>query len=146
MLESTPDYQSILSHRLPDIQQAGAVCLRRTEEGVEILLVGSKRNGRWGLPKGHIEGTETTHAAAEREAFEEAGIRGRVAVRPFGAFTYVKDTNRQRYKVTSHIIHVTSVADTFPEQATRITRWFPINDAAVEAGQPGLRALLRRLM
>ncbi|RDJ04009.1 NUDIX hydrolase [Rhizobium grahamii] len=146
MLEHTPEFQSVLRHRLPDIPQAGAVCLRRTGQDVEILLVGSTRNGRWGLPKGHIEGSETTYAAAEREAFEEAGIRGKVSVRPFGDFTYFKGADMQRYKVTSHILHVTSVADTFPEYKTRETRWFLINDAAIEAGQPGLRALLKRLL
>ena len=57
-----------------DIRQAGAICYRRNENGdLRILLVGSRRNGRWGVPKGHLDPEETTGAAALREAFEETG-------------------------------------------------------------------------
>ncbi|TCB53049.1 DNA mismatch repair protein MutT, partial [Rhizobium leguminosarum bv. viciae] len=35
-----------------DVAQAGALCYRRNEDGgLEILFVGSRRNGRWGIPK-----------------------------------------------------------------------------------------------
>jgi 8-oxo-dGTP pyrophosphatase MutT (NUDIX family) len=126
-----------------DIEQAGAICLRRSKKGaVEILLVGSRRNGRWGLPKGHIEDSETSSAAAGREAFEEAGIRGAVAEKPFGRFTYFKDSNPRRYRVTAHLLDVSSVAKSFPEKATRKTQWFPLDVAVKEASQPGLRSLL----
>jgi len=52
---------------------SGRYLLRLGRKGPEILFVGSRRNGRWGLPKGHIEAGETSWAAARREALEEAG-------------------------------------------------------------------------
>lgn len=39
-----------------NVAQAGAICYRRDKKGrLEVPLVGSRRNGRWGVPKGHVE-------------------------------------------------------------------------------------------
>ena len=53
------------------VEQAGAICYRPSRCGkeVDVLLVTSRRNGAWGIPKGHVERGETTYAAAAREAF-----------------------------------------------------------------------------
>ncbi|MEX2745609.1 NUDIX hydrolase [Rhizobium mongolense] len=75
-----------------DIEQAGAICIRRMRTSrPEVLLVSSRRNGRWGLPKGHIEPNENSKTTAEREAFEEAGVLGSADAEPFGSFHYFKD-------------------------------------------------------
>lgn len=67
---------------------------------LEVLLVGSLRDGRWGLPKGRIEADEKkSKAAAEREAFEEAGVLGVADPEPLGSFFYFKDPTPQRYMV-----------------------------------------------
>lgn len=39
------------------------------------VLVIKRRDGRYGLPKGHIEPGETERQAARRETFEETGLR-----------------------------------------------------------------------
>src|SRR3712207_4662644 len=60
------------------VQQAGAVVYRRDGAGLRILLVRARRNPTdWIFPKGHIEGDESPHEAAVREAEEEAGVSGR---------------------------------------------------------------------
>lgn len=59
-----------MKHRI----SAGVLALR----GDRILLVRHYRAGVhdfWAGPGGGVEGNEELHAAAEREAFEEAGIR-----------------------------------------------------------------------
>lgn len=130
-----------------DIQQAGAVCLRRTKTGeLRVLLVGSRRGGRWGLPKGHIEINETSHAAAEREAFEEAGVYGTASEAILGSFTYAKDSSDRRFHVTVHQLDTLSIAKTYPEVAVRKKRWFSVREAAEAAGQAGLRAVLQKLI
>ncbi|MDC9836760.1 NUDIX hydrolase [Rhizobium binxianense] len=129
-----------------DVAQAGAICYRRDRKGrFEVLLIGSRRNGRWGVPKGHIEGRELSSAAALREAFEEAGIIGVVDSTPFGSFTYQKGTSTNRYTVAVHLLKVSKVAGTFPEKGVRKTQWFLLKDAVRDAAQPGLRTLLSRL-
>lgn len=129
-----------------DVAQAGALCYRRNENGgVEILLVGSRRNGRWGIPKGHVEGGEASSAAALREAFEEAGVEGVVDTTVFGTFSYRKDTSPNCYHVAVHLLQVSRIADKFPEKDVRKTRWFPLESALRQAAQPGLRMLLASL-
>jgi 8-oxo-dGTP pyrophosphatase MutT (NUDIX family) len=122
------------------IEQAGAICLRRSEEGeLQVLLVASRRNGRWGLPKGHIDPGEISWMAAEREAFEEAGARGRITPTIFGAFEYSKDSSVNRYRVTVHIMETLFIEAAYPEKEIRPSRWFSLSDAVTAIGHDGLR-------
>src|SRR3989442_933244 len=68
--------------------RAAAICFRRTEGGIELLLVRTKNGRGWTFPKGHVEPGETPAGAAAREAREEAGVRGRVATGPFTRYRY----------------------------------------------------------
>ena len=54
----------------------GYVPFIRTEQGLRYFLICSQA-GKWGFPKGHMEGTETEEETADREVFEEAGLRVR---------------------------------------------------------------------
>ncbi|TCU15386.1 NUDIX hydrolase [Rhizobium sullae] len=129
-----------------DVRQAGAICYRRNKNGdLRILLVGSRRNGRWGVPKGHLDPGETTAAAALREAFEEAGVEGSVDPDVFGSFSYRKDSTPHRYSVSVHLLEVSRMTTEFPEKAMRKQKWFPPKIAIRDVAQPGLRTLLQRL-
>ena len=52
----------------------------------KVLLVKHKKLGIWLNPGGHIEGAELPHQAAEREFFEETGVKV-VAYDPRGLLT-----------------------------------------------------------
>jgi 8-oxo-dGTP pyrophosphatase MutT (NUDIX family) len=145
MLQETPNSDESLSHSASDIAQAGAICLRQGRKGPEILFVGSRRNGRWGLPKGPIVSGESSWTAAKREAFEEAGIVGDIENLPIGSFTYYKDTSPYRYRVTVHLVNTRKVKRIYPEKLVRKVKWFPLKGAAAIVGQPGLRDLLGTL-
>jgi len=129
-----------------DLQQAGAICYRRNGSGrLRVLLVGSLRNGRRGIPKGHLDPGETSSVAALREAFEEAGVAGEVDPEVFGSFSYQKDSTPHRYHVAVHLLEVSGIATDFPEKTIRKQKWFPIEVAIRDVSQSGLRALLKRL-
>ncbi len=128
------------------IQQAGAICYRRNGSGqICILLVGSRRNGRWGVPKGHLDPGETTAQAARRESFEEAGVVGDIETTVFGSFSYRKDSSPDHYHVSVHLLLVAQAETDFPEKGTRKQKWFPLKVAIRDAAQPGLKALLSKL-
>ncbi|WP_368046094.1 NUDIX hydrolase [Rhizobium sp. CBN3] len=129
-----------------DVPQAGAICYRRNGSGqLRILLVGSRRHGRWGVPKGNLDPGETTSAAARRESFEEAGVVGDVEATAFGSFSYHKDSSPHHYHVTVHLLHVVEAQADFPEKGMRKQKWFPLKIAIRDAAQPGLKALLSRI-
>ncbi len=143
MLQETLKFETKATSNTVEIAQAGALCIRGSKTSpLEVLLVASLRNGRWGLPKGHIEANESSKETAAREAFEEAGILGSAETEPFGTFCYFKDTDNPRYRVTVHLLKLRSMASAFPEKTTRKAKWFPLDEAAREASQPGLRELL----
>ena len=60
----------------PEAVQVAALPWRRNAEGrVEILMATSRDTGRWVTPKGWPMANKAPHEVAEREAFEEAGIK-----------------------------------------------------------------------
>jgi len=130
------------------IEQAGAICLRKAggREKVEVLLIGSLRNGRWGIPKGHVEPGETSRQAAEREAFEEAGIIGTAMERVVGSFVYTKDRTPLRYRVAVHLVHVKTIVTDFPEKDRRKIKWVPIDVGSQELGQTSLGQIIYNLI
>jgi 8-oxo-dGTP pyrophosphatase MutT (NUDIX family) len=67
--------------------------------------VTSRNTGRWILPKGNIERKEAPYLAAQREAFEESGVQGKVRKRPIGFYSYLKDGDRE-LQVSVHLLRV----------------------------------------
>ena len=59
-------------------QSSGTLLYRRTDKGVEVLLVhpsgNYNRKAPWGIPKGEINAGETPEQAARRETLEETGV------------------------------------------------------------------------
>lgn len=112
--------------RLRGREQVAAVCYRVSDRGIEFLLV-QTRGGRWTFPKGGTEPGLTHAQAAALEAFEEAGVHGRIEEASFAR--YIR-RQRQRRKsartelvVNAHLCEVTRLGS--PQEAKRNPRWFP---------------------
>jgi 8-oxo-dGTP pyrophosphatase MutT (NUDIX family) len=69
--------------------QYGVLPYRFSQDAaLEILLVTTRGTRRWIVPKGWpIKGLSPVKSAA-REAFEEAGVTGRIGVKAIGFFAY----------------------------------------------------------
>jgi 8-oxo-dGTP pyrophosphatase MutT (NUDIX family) len=82
-----PDSAKLLqpSRRAKPRQQVAAVCYRIRKRGIEFLLV-QTRNGRWIFPKGGAESGLTHAQSAALEAFEEAGVHGRIETTAFARY------------------------------------------------------------
>jgi len=125
--------------------QYAALPFRSTPEGIEILLITSRRTRRWVVPKGWpIEGLEPS-ASAAREAMEEAGISGEIQKEPIGFFHYFKELRHGvnvPCKVDVFPMRVTRQRRSWPEKEEREARWFPLVEAARAVGEPQLRKLI----
>jgi 8-oxo-dGTP pyrophosphatase MutT (NUDIX family) len=66
-------------------QQVAAVCYRMGKRDIEFLLV-QTRSGRWIFPKGGVERGLTHAQSAALEAFEEAGVHGRMETVAFARY------------------------------------------------------------
>jgi bis(5'-nucleosidyl)-tetraphosphatase len=62
---------------MPLVRQGGAITIRDSKDGPQVLLVRAKKDPRaWIFPKGHQEKGETLIETAIRELGEEAGVIG----------------------------------------------------------------------
>ena len=78
--------------------KVAAICYRVDAGGeVEFLLIRTG-SGRWTFPKGGVDGDATRAAAAAREAFEEAGVRGRIEPYSFTQYLHVKSNGFLRHR------------------------------------------------
>jgi phosphohistidine phosphatase len=71
-------------------RQSAVIPYRRGPNGLEVLLVTSRKGKHWVLPKGVVEPDLTPAVSAEKEAMEEAGVRGAVDDEPLGTYEYRK--------------------------------------------------------
>ena len=72
---------------------------RGTGKKLEICLIRRKGSKKWGIPKGFVERGDTSKDAALKEAFEEAGLKGRLVGDAVGNYEYQKmgdDAGRHR--------------------------------------------------
>lgn len=126
-------------------RQVAALPWRRGAEGVEILLVTSRETRRWVVPKGGRMPGKTDAEAAAQEAFEEAGVEGRVGHDPLGGFRYLKILKRRAPRwcvVAVYALEVTAEHREWQEQAERERAWLPRDEAARRVGEPDLAALI----
>jgi 8-oxo-dGTP pyrophosphatase MutT (NUDIX family) len=128
-------------------RQVAALPLGRDEAGrMQVMLVTSRGTGRWVLPKGWPMKGRKPHRAAEREAFEEAGLEGKVRKVPVGTYSYDKrlDTGVAiPCEVTVFPLQVERHRDSWPEMGQRQRRWFSLDEAADAVAETGLRAILQ---
>lgn len=128
------------------IKQYGVLPYRTGKAGaVEILLVTSRRTGRWVIPKGHPIGGLTPSDSAAREAFEEAGMEGDTGTVEIGAYRYTKLLRfglTRRARVIVFPMQVTRELRAWPEQHQRRRQWFAQAAAAHAVEALGLRRLI----
>lgn len=128
-------------------RQVAALPWRVGTNGPEVMLVTSRDTGRWVLPKGWIEKGEKPWRAAEREAQEEAGVRGEVSRKPAGRYFYAKVQQIGRAKPCEVVVYpltIDRIDDHWKEKAERKRRWFSPDDAAARVAEEDLAELIRR--
>ena len=99
---------------------------------LEVLLITSLNSKRWILPKGWPEPDLTAAESAAREAFEEAGVAGKVSAKPIGTYHYLKekkDGSGLPCSVEVFALAVTKQLHDWPEKGARTLAWVPLDQA-----------------
>jgi 8-oxo-dGTP pyrophosphatase MutT (NUDIX family) len=128
--------------------QYGALPYRLDDEtSIKVLLVTSRETKRRIIPKGWpIKGLKPPKAAA-REAYEEAGVRGRIAGRAFGHYVYEKRLEDRGTTVLCQVevfpLLVKRQSKDWPESKQRTARWFSAAEAAALVNNDQLHNLIR---
>jgi len=117
--------------KLRGSEQVAAVCYRIGKRGLEFLLVRT-RGGRWIFPKGSVESGLTHAQAAALEAFEEAGVHGRIEEAAFTRYVRIKPEPHRgapqvEVVVNAHLCEVTRLES--PEEDKRHPTWFSAEKA-----------------
>lgn len=125
------------------IPQAGVLAFRTDAEGVvRVLLVTSRKRGRWTIPKGVVGLRLDARATARIEAHEEAGVSGKLSREPLGSYTYRKWYSKCRVRV--YAMQVTAEAPDWPERRMRRRKWFRKRDALEALTRKPLRRLVKK--
>jgi 8-oxo-dGTP pyrophosphatase MutT (NUDIX family) len=128
-------------------KQVAALPLRRTKSGgVEVMLVTSRTTGRWIIPKGWPSKRLKDPKAAEREARQEAGVKGRIIPRAIGSYRYTKtELGETPIDVSVYLLAVRKQAKRWREKHERQRAWFDVLEAASKITEPELAALIEAL-
>jgi 8-oxo-dGTP pyrophosphatase MutT (NUDIX family) len=105
-------------------QLVAAVCFRLLSTGVEFLLVRTRR-GRWTFPKGGVDAGLTQAQSAALEAYEEAGVHGRMEEIAFTRYSSRKAEHRDTKGadiIHAHLCEV--VSHDPPQELHRNPTWF----------------------
>jgi len=114
---------------------------------IEVCIVTTMRKQRWVFPKGYVDAGETEAEAALKEAWEEAGLVGRIAGSSVGSYERRKTGSTCR--VACFLMLVEQTQRAWRESGMRQRRWVPAAEALEQLGQKEQRLLyasiLRRL-
>ncbi len=120
----------------PDWLQArsAAIPLIIDNEGVKVVLVTTKpkKNNNWIFPKGQVELNMTAFDSAAKEAYEEAGVTGKINPVQFDEYQHKKWGGNMTAKV--YTLDVSQILDQWPEMRERNRQIVPL-DKAIELVQ-----------
>lgn len=112
-----------------------------------VLLITSRETRRWVIPKGWPMENLSSPDAAAAEAWEEAGIVGKVSDKCLGFYAYNKafpNADPLPIVVAVYPMKVKALKDIFPEVGQRKRKWMTPKKAAERVQEPELSAILRR--
>ena len=136
-----------MAHKSHDIQFA-ALPWRISEGGRrQVMLLTTRETHRWVIPKGWPMKGRKPAEVASQEAYEEAGLVGRiVGKRPLGIFHYEKQLTKgsRLCQVRVFSFRVERQLDDWPEKQQRETKWFDATQAATLVGEDGLHGIITR--
>ena len=125
---------------MPARDQAGVIPFRHKRKRIEICLIRRKGQKKWKIPKGFVDPGETPRQTALKEAWEEAGLRGRLVGESVGSYEYEKWN--LDLTVAVFLMEVKEAADEWDESESRERGWLPLDDALAQLKKHPAKGLL----
>jgi 8-oxo-dGTP pyrophosphatase MutT (NUDIX family) len=115
---------------------------------LEVLVVTTRQSRRWIVPKGWPIKRLTPSKCAAREAFEEAGVRGKIGARAIGNFRYKKAPDENGAEADCQVkvfpLLVKRQSATWPEFGQRVVQWVDPEKAISLIREPELKSMVGR--
>jgi 8-oxo-dGTP pyrophosphatase MutT (NUDIX family) len=115
---------------------------------LQIMLVTSRETARWIIPKGWPVPQMPPRKVAAREAFEEAGLVGKIVGKAIGSYHYQKQLPSEVFipcEVKVFLLMVRRQLEAWPEKDQRKTRCFAPQTAASFVQEPALAEIIRNV-
>jgi phosphohistidine phosphatase len=125
-------------------QQAATIAVRRNGETLQVCLIRKKKSKTWGIPKGLVDPGETHAETALNEAWEEAGLRGRLIGEAIGTYQY--DKWGTTFDVAVYLMEVLKQHDDWQEAGLRERKWMSFEEAVSLLTDHPVRPLLNRAL
>lgn len=116
-------------------------------QGIQVLLITTRNTRRWIVPKGWPTEGKTPAECAALEAFEEAGVRGRIAGEILGSFNHRKQLKSGETvvcRVQLFALEVTEAHEEWSEKGDREIRWCTTEEALARVHDARLRRLIAK--
>ena len=105
------------------------IAVRERSRQLEVCLIRRRDKRKWRIPKGFIDLGDSPEQAALNEAFEEAGLRGRIIGSRVGTYEYEKW--HFRLTVAVYLMDVIEEQQKWREMRLRQRRWYSMKKAGV---------------
>ena len=126
-------------------KSCGAVIFRKDANGWNVLLIRHTRGKHISFPKGHMEAGELESHTAEREVFEETGIRVKVDRRYRAENRYNIRSDVQKLVVIFAAVTTQREITPQPEEIAE-AHWIPVEDALTKLTYERDRKILREAL
>jgi phosphohistidine phosphatase len=125
-------------------RQSAVIPYRIQKNQLQVMLIGSSKRNHWVVPKGIHEPGLSAQKSAEKEAYEEAGIRGTVSKSRLGVYEYPK------WGASCTVaVYAMNVREELPdsewEETHRGRKWLSIDEAAGLIKEPSMQPMIQSL-
>ena len=125
-------------------QQAAAIPIRRRGSDLQVCLIRKRLAGSWGIPKGTVDSGHTHASTALNEAWEEAGLRGRLVGDALGTYRYEK--YGRPLTVMVFLMEVLEHHKDWIEAGIRERKWVSLEEAGTLLVEHPAHAFLARAL